>query len=135
MSKSELETLFLDNWNMYSGMQAPDREYHFARVKIGDAPHPPAKKGMRRRLADAGLRDWVFDFCFPCSMIAVEIDGGQWKSHGGRHNTDEDREKINMAVALGWRVLRFSGSMLKDNPMGVIEVIKKTLCHMGDEDD
>ena len=58
-------------------------------------------------------RRWRFDFAFP-GKVAVEIDGGQYAYKGGRHNTDKDRDKLNHAAAMNWRVLRFSGSMLKD---------------------
>ena len=57
-------------------------------------------------------------------MIAVEIDGGQWVTGGGRHNTDKDREKINTAAIMGWRVLRFSGSQLTKDPIGCIDMIR-----------
>jgi very-short-patch-repair endonuclease len=57
-------------------------------------------------------RQFRFDFVFLDRLVAVEIDGGQHLVNGGRHNTDEDRTKLNMAAALGWRVIRLSGSML-----------------------
>ena len=72
-------------------------------------------------------RRWAFDFAWPASMLAVEIDGGQWAPHGGRHNTDGDRDKLNNAAVLGWRVLRFSGSMLKRDPAGVVQMVKEAL--------
>lgn len=68
-------------------------------------------------------RRWQFDFAFPPFYVAVEIDGGQWQAHGGRHNQDSDREKLNAAAVAGWRVLRFSGSMLKDPGAVVATVI------------
>ena len=71
-------------------------------------------------------RRWAFDFAFPWAMVAVEIDGGQWAPHGGRHNTDEDREKLNQAAAMGWKILRFSGSMLRD-PASVVTMVKEAL--------
>lgn len=68
-------------------------------------------------------RRWRFDFAFPEARLAVEIDGGQWAPHGGRHSRDSDREKLNAAAVLGWRVLRYSGAMLKDPEAVVAEVV------------
>ena len=59
-------------------------------------------------------RRWRFDFAYPEHLLAIEVDGGQWQSHGGRHSRDTDREKLNAAAVLGWRVLRYSGAMLRD---------------------
>ncbi len=75
-----------------------------------------------------------FDFAWPDCKVAVEVDGGQWRSHGGRHNTDADREKLNLAAALGWRVLRFSGAML-DRPDECAEVIRMALEWGGSDGD
>jgi very-short-patch-repair endonuclease len=51
-------------------------------------------------------RKWELDFAWPELMIAVEIEGS-----GHRRVTTfrKDTEKYNMAVALGWRVIRFQG--------------------------
>lgn len=73
------------------------------------------------------VRRWRFDFAWIDEMVAVECDGGQWRAGGGRHNTDADREKINTAVALGWRVLRFSGNQIRTDPMECIRVLEETL--------
>lgn len=72
-------------------------------------------------------RKWRFDFAWIGSRVAVECDGIVFKACGGRHNTDEDREKINTAVCMGWRVLRFSGKQIKNDPLGCVEMLKKCL--------
>lgn len=72
-------------------------------------------------------RRWRFDWAWPARKIAVEIDGGQWVRGGGRHNSDKDREKMNEAMVNGWRVLRFSGSMLKNDPMGCVGTVRRAL--------
>lgn len=89
---SEGERLFLEGV-LASGLPEPVAEHRF---------HP--------------TRKWRFDFAWPEYMVAVEIEGGTWT--GGRHNTgkgmDSDMEKYNAAALMGWMVLRFSTSRVKD---------------------
>ncbi len=91
----------------------PQREYHF---------HP--------------TRQWRFDFAWPSVSVngfrvhggvAVEIDGGQWQAGGGRHNTDDDREKLNEAAALGWCVLHFSPKQMRDQGGQCVDVLRRAL--------
>ena len=84
--------------------ESPEREYRF---------HP--------------RRKWRFDFAFVAKRVAVEVDGGQWVKNGGRHNTDADREKLNTAAAMGWRVLRFSPRMLKQAPDDCVRQVIEAL--------
>lgn len=87
------------------------------------------------------IRMWRFDFAWPDQMIAVEVEGGT-ESHGrrkkvagkvitmkSRHLTatgfKEDCVKYNEAALLGWKVLRFSGAMVKSGE--AIEIIKQAL--------
>ena len=60
------------------------------------------------------VRKWRFDYAWPASRVAVEVEGifyraGQGKS---RHQTGKgyaaDMEKYNAATELGWRVLRYA---------------------------
>jgi very-short-patch-repair endonuclease len=59
-------------------------------------------------------RRWRFDFAVPEKFIGIEIEGGTWAS--GRHNRgagyEKDLEKYNTAVRLGYRVLRYTTSMV-----------------------
>ena len=107
MSKSELEQSFAVAWRCFGNGRQPVTEYQFA-ASIG--------------------RKWRMDYAWPTETggVAVEIDGGQWQAHGGRHNTDADRDKLNHAAALGWRVLRFSGTMLHD-PENVCRMVRWAL--------
>lgn len=55
-------------------------------------------------------RRWRFDFALPDKKIALEYNGTQ--SAKSRHTTltgyTGDREKINHAQSLGWKVLEFT---------------------------
>lgn len=55
-------------------------------------------------------RKFRFDFALPKYKIAVEYDGVMSEKSG--HTTlvgmSSDNEKINLAISLGWRVLRYT---------------------------
>jgi len=59
-------------------------------------------------------RKWRFDFAYPESMIAIEVEGGIWV--GGRHihpiGFEKDCEKYNEATRMGWKVFRIPPKML-----------------------
>ena len=73
-------------------------------------------------------RRWRFDFAWPDHKLAVEVEGGAWT--GGRHTRGSgfvaDCDKYNAATVLGWRVLRFTTSHLRDE-QAVIEQIQAIL--------
>lgn len=96
-SKLELEFEFLIKIHK---IQAPEEQYKFCPT-----------------------RRFRFDYAYPGIKLAIEIDGGQWQAFGGRHSRDSDREKLNIAASLGWRVLRFSGEMLKNTPDKCMKVL------------
>lgn len=96
---------FLTLWrNQYPDLPEPLAEYRF---------HP--------------VRKWRFDWAFVAQRLAVEFDGGQWLSHGGRHNRDGDREKMNAASVAGWSVIHISNQMWNQNPIAVCETIAAAL--------
>lgn len=88
MSEAE-ETLLYQV--MVVGLPEPVREYRF---------HP--------------TRRWRFDFAWMEVKLAVEVDGGAYAQ--GRHTRgkgfENDCTKINTAVLMGWRVLRYTPGMI-----------------------
>jgi len=60
-------------------------------------------------------RKFRFDFAWPEKMLAVEIEGGTYTR--GRHQRPagfaDDCRKYNHAALLGWRVLRFTGDLVR----------------------
>jgi len=79
-------------------------------------------------------RRWRFDLAWPEQRLAVEVDGatgwrrakkGGW--YQGRHVQEKgfsaDLEKMNAAVAAGWRVLRFTTIQVENDPVGCMEEI------------
>ena len=119
-----LNTEFLYYWQLLS-KDAPDpvQEYHFVREIVGDDP------GVRSRIKEKGLRDWRFDFAWPNEKVAVELEGGTWVrgAHTRGRHFRSDCEKYNFAQLLGYRVLRFTGDMLEDNPIKCIELVVSAL--------
>ena len=95
-------------------------EFH---LRVLGAALPAAERESRFH----DKRRWRFDWAWPAAKLAVEIDGGQWVKRGGRHTSDADREKLNAAAVAGWRVLRFSGGMLRRDPAGCIETVRMAL--------
>jgi len=76
-------------------------------------------------------RKFRIDFAWPAGKIGAEIDGGQFKKFGGRHSRDSDREKTNLLVLYGWRVLHFSPEMLSKDPNGCMELLIAVLKQEG----
>lgn len=61
-------------------------------------------------------RKWAFDFAFPGSMIAIEIEGGTrfGKSrHSRGDGFERDCVKYNTATRMGWKVYRYSTAMVQ----------------------
>lgn len=66
-------------------------------------------------------RDWRADFYIAQHSILIEIDGGNTMAvmgkNGpvaiGRHTQKADYSKMNAATVLGYKVLRFTPSMVK----------------------
>ena len=87
---SELETLFAFQCRAV-GLPEPTPQYRFH-----------------------SKRKWRLDFAWVDLKVAVETHGGTWSR--GRHTRGggfaKDREKMNAAILLGWRVLEFTSDMV-----------------------
>ena len=94
MSKSDLEAALSLQLRINDYLPAPVTEYKF---------HPK--------------RRWMFDFAWPESMIAVEVEGGVWSAkarHTSGKGFTDDCEKYNEAALLGWTLIRVVGSQIDD---------------------
>jgi very-short-patch-repair endonuclease len=104
---------------------------------LRDEPWSEAERRAHRLLREAGLAGWVtnhpvhiagaryyLDIAFPGVMLAIEIDG---RVHDRYDAFEYDRARQNDLVLQGWRVLRFTWSMLVDRPEAVLLAIHRAL--------
>lgn len=73
-------------------------------------------------------RKFRIDLAFPAQKLAIEVDG--WQYHGKyKASFQKDRERQNLLVVNGWRVLRFyyKEIMSSELRLGVIDTIEKAM--------
>jgi very-short-patch-repair endonuclease len=97
-------------------------QYWYA-LLADDLPEPATEYRFHPR------RKWRFDCAFPDQRVAIELDGGTYMA--GRHTRGAgfaaDCEKLNTATVMGWRVLRFTGEMLNNDPQTCIDQVRALL--------
>lgn len=61
-------------------------------------------------------RRWRFDLAYPEQKVAIEVHGGIWTGgrHGRGYGFENDREKMNEAQIMGWKVLEYSTGQVMD---------------------
>ena len=74
-------------------------------------------------------RKWRFDFAWPRVKVAVEIDGRGY-GHQSYVGVDEDAEKQNAAIELGWIVLRFTSGTIASHQKAAdaVEQVCRVIC-------
>ncbi|HJR86456.1 MAG TPA: type IV toxin-antitoxin system AbiEi family antitoxin domain-containing protein [Acidimicrobiia bacterium] len=65
------------------------------------------------------------DFAYPQWRLIIEIDGRAW--HATLEAFENDRLRDNHALLAGWRVLRITYRMLKENPGMVRDMIQRAI--------
>ena len=73
-----------------------------------EALHPLLWKHVCREYRFHSDRGWRFDYAWPETWVAVEIQGFGY-GHQSIKGLSEDNEKANDAVLAGWSLLRFDG--------------------------
>jgi very-short-patch-repair endonuclease len=84
-------------------------------------PEPARQYPVRVR----GQRAVRIDFAYPSRRVAIELDGWRW--HSARADVDRDRSKSNLLAALGWSLLRFSWSDLRERGSDVARTVADLL--------
>jgi len=90
-------------------------------IKYHGLPYPETQYKFHKE------RKWRIDFAWPAHGIAVEVEGGIWRSGGGAHshpvNIQRDVEKYNQLAIYGYRLFRISDREIKSGTG--IELIKE----------
>lgn len=77
-------------------------------------------------------RKWRFDIAFPSRKVAVEFDGMGY-GHQAAAALVKSNERQNVAVSMGWKVLRFSPAMFSLVRMPEhIDLVVESLMRSGD---
>ena len=92
------------------GMKASGPEFIFeAQLKADNLP------AFEREYRFDSERRYCFDFAWPSLLLAVELEGAIWQA--GAHSRPlgiiRDMAKGNLAVLLGWSVLRYTPAQVK----------------------
>jgi very-short-patch-repair endonuclease len=78
---------------------------------------------LEREYRFNSARKWRADWCIIEHKILIEFEGAVFA--GGRHvrgrGYSNDCEKYNSATCLGYRVLRYTSDMLRENPGRVLD--------------
>jgi very-short-patch-repair endonuclease len=98
---------------------AADTLLDYIRTLAPDMPKP---------VRDHPFERFRIDLAWPDKMLAVEVDGGQFKPGGGKHGSKRDYEKINALTMASWRVIRFRAIDMRADPIGTIDKIMEALC-------
>lgn len=81
--------------------------------------------GLPVPLTNQMLNGYQVDAVWPDHRLVVEVDG--WNFHRGRRAFETDRARDAAHVAAGYRVLRFTATQLRDEPLIVIGQLSAAL--------
>lgn len=116
---SNLEKQFLAAWRMCGAGEYGDESY----------PDPLIEYQFHE------TRRWRFDFAWPSSLVAVEVDGGIFMPGGGRHNRGvsmtQDAEKTNVAAFQGWSIVKITDREIKRTPVETCYEIARLIRRRG----
>lgn len=103
-----------------------------------DEPWSAAERQAHRILRAAGITGWIanhpvivadqgyyIDVAFEAQRLALEVDGRLHEDEGDLF--ESDRRRQNALVLSGWRVIRFTWAMLRDEPEFVVATIRRAL--------
>jgi very-short-patch-repair endonuclease len=105
------------------------------------SPWSPPERRFHRLLRAAGITGWdgnvavrgpnwrcQVDVAFEAEKLAAEVDG---RAH---HNTaaafEKDHVRQNRLVLAGWTILRFTPTMIDNDPDGVIAAVQEALAQL-----
>ena len=90
-------------------------------LDILNTAYPNKWIGEHRGIPD---RQFRFDAANLSDKICIEIEGGIWLGNKGGHTSgigyEQNLEKYNLVTIHGWKLLRYSPSMLKKHPEQIL---------------
>ena len=103
-----------------------------------DEPWSEAERLFHRLLREAGITGWkanqpvtlngstcYVDVIFRKLKLAIEIDGRLF--HTGAEVFETDRWRQNLLILDGWRVLRFTWTMIEEQPETVLAMVREAI--------
>lgn len=112
----------------------PLREVLDRRALLETPPDGMLEPRFARLCKAAGLDPSIFqhrvgryeiDFAYPDLMLAIEVDG--YGPHASRHAFQNDQDRQNAFVGLGWTVLRFTWADAVKRPDHVARLIRQAI--------
>ncbi|MBU2177643.1 MAG: hypothetical protein KJ556_21330 [Gammaproteobacteria bacterium] len=109
-----------------------ERAVEFHLKSLG--PLPEWEKHYRKAIPG---RRYEIDFCWPEFKVGIEVQGGIWLAKTGKKSGHigagavRDFEKLNLLAEHGWIILQWSTDMIRRDPMGLIDQLKRILKNRG----
>jgi very-short-patch-repair endonuclease len=76
------------------------------------------RAGLPQPVSNVKLHGCEVDFLWPQERLILEFDG--WSTHRTRRSFERDRERDQLLVAAGFRVIRITWRQLQQEPLAVI---------------
>lgn len=100
--------------NMFPNLDSPIEDA-FWKARFELAPQELHGLKPQHPVFDGKYR---IDFALPAKKIGIELDGYAW--HSDRKTFTKDRARQRELEADGWRLIRFSGSEITNDPAGCV---------------
>jgi very-short-patch-repair endonuclease len=81
------------------------------------------------QVVENGIPIARLDFAYPIHRLGIEADGYRW--HSGVQRWQEDLRRENRLKLLGWTLLRFSWTDVKERPELVASQVRSALETLG----
>ncbi len=84
--------------------------------------HAPDLDGLVR---DHPFQTFRVDLAWPDLRLGFEVNGGYHAKGGGKHGTVRDHQKVQDLVLNGWTVLVFSAAQVRQDPLDVMDRMRR----------